>query len=216
MMIVINAGTSYKHGAYLPDKSDATMIAAFDAFCTTAETTTGKKIHRIRTNWAYELTAWGEYCQCHGITHEFTAPYSSAQNRLTECAIRTTIDDVHTLLSNSKLGHSYWAKAGAYSIATHNMIPSHQHPDHIPAESFSGKRQNVAHLRVFGSKCWAKIPAAMGVSKLNPRSTECQLLGYASGSSNYKVQDVKNQCVFISRDVVFEEGKPSHTSTSVG
>ena len=132
MMIVVDAGTSYKYGAYLSDKSDLTTIMAFEAFCVTAETTTGKKVHRIRTEWAYKSSAWGEYCQRLGITHEFTTPYSSAQNSLAERAIRTTIDNVHTLLHDSGLGHSYWAEAAAFSILTRNLIPSRQHPGHIP------------------------------------------------------------------------------------
>ena len=32
MMMIVDAGTSYKSGAYLPDKSDATTIPTFDAF----------------------------------------------------------------------------------------------------------------------------------------------------------------------------------------
>src|ERR1700678_1912905 len=67
----------------------------------------------------------------------------------------------------------------------------------------------------FGAKCWAKIPTAQGESKLNPRSVECRLFGYASGSENYKVQDVASRRVFVSRDVVFEEGQPSRTSAGV-
>ena len=114
------------------------------------------------------MSAWEEYCQQHNITHEFTAPYSSAQNGLAEHAIRTMIDDVRTLLRNSNLSHSYWAEAAAYSIDTHNLIPSRRHPGRIPTESFMGKRQSVAHLRVFGAKCWAKIPTALGGSKLDP------------------------------------------------
>ena len=55
-----------------------------------------------------------------------------------------------------------------------------------------------------------------GGSKLDPRSVECRLLGYASGSGNYKVQDVATHRVFVSRDVVFEEGQPHRTSVSVG
>jgi hypothetical protein len=148
--------------------------------------------------------------------HEFTAPYSSAQNGLAEHVIRTTIDDVHTLLRDSGLGHSYWAEAVAYSINTRNLILSHQHSAHIPTEDFSGKRQNVSYLCVFGSKCWAKIPMAQGGSKLDPRSVECRLLGYTSGSGNYRVQEVGSRRVFVSQDVIFDKGKPSCTSADVG
>ena len=216
MQMIVDAGTSHKYGVYLPDKSDATTIPAFDTFRTKAETTTGRKIRRLRTDRAYESKAWEDYCQQHGITHEFTAPYSSAQNGLAERAIRTTMDDVRTLLNDSNLSHSYWAEAAAYSIDVRNLIPSKRHPGRIPTESFSGERQSVAHLRVFGAKCWAKIPTALGISKLDPRSTECRLLGYASGKGNYKVQDIQSRRVFISRDVVFEEGQPRRTSASVG
>ena len=163
LMVIVDAGTSFKYGAYLPDKSDATILSTFETFRAKAETTTGRKIRRLRTDRAYESLAWGDYCQLHGITHEFTAPYSSAQNGLAERAIRTTIDDVRTLLRDSSLGHSYWAEAAAYSIDTRNLIPSRQHPGRIPTESFTGKRQSVAHLRVFGAKCWAKIPTAHAV-----------------------------------------------------
>ncbi len=70
-------------------------------------------------------------------------------------------------------------------------------------------------------KCWAKIPTVHGVqvtggSKLDPRAVECQLLGYAGGHGNYKVQDVKSLHVFVLCDVVFEEGQPHHTSPNVG
>ena len=79
---MVDAGTSHKSRAYLPDKSDATTIPTFDAFHTRAETTTGKKLCRIWSDHAYDSTAWDEYCKQYGITHEFTAPYSSAQNGL--------------------------------------------------------------------------------------------------------------------------------------
>ena len=32
LMIIVDAGTSYKYGAYLHDKSDATTLAAFEIF----------------------------------------------------------------------------------------------------------------------------------------------------------------------------------------
>ena len=222
LMIIVDAGTSYKHGAYLSDKSDQTTITSFEIFRARAETLTSRKVKKLRTDRAYESSAWRDYCQKQGITHEFTAPYSSAQNGLSERAIRTTMDDVRTLLRDSGLGHSYWAEAAAYSIDTRNLIPSRRHPSAIPLQSFSGERQDVSHLRVFGAKCWAKIPTSQGFqvtggSKLDARSVECRLLGYATGSGNYKVQDVTSRRVLVSRDVVFEEGHPRRTtSASVG
>jgi len=177
-MPIVDGGSSYKFGAYLSDKSDSSTIAAFDNFRVEAESLSGRKIRRLRTDRAYESSAWKEYCRQHGIVHEFTAPYSSAQNGLAERAIRTTMDDVRTLLQDSAFGHSYWAEAASYSVHTRNLIPSRRHPGKIPLESFTGRRQSVSHLRVFGAKCWAKIPTVHGAQvtgglKLDPRAVEC-------------------------------------------
>ena len=122
-MPVVDGGTSFKYGAYLSDKSDSSTIAAFDVFRVEAESLSGRKIHQICTDCAYDTSAWKEYCQRHGIVHELTAPYSSAQNGLAEWAICTTIDDVRTLLRDSSLGHPYWAEAASYSVDTCNLIP---------------------------------------------------------------------------------------------
>jgi len=220
-MPVVDGGSSYKYGAYLSDTSDSSTIAAFDEFHVKAESLSGRKVHRIRTDLAYDTSAWKDYCQHHGIIHKFTAPYSSAQNGLAECTICTTMDDVRTLLQDSGLSHSYWAEAALYSVNTRNLIPLWRHPAKIPFETFTGKQQDVSHLRVFGARCWAKIPTVHGAqvtsgSKLDPRALECRFLGYAGGHGNYKVQDITSNRVFVSRDIVFEEGEPHRTSPSVG
>lgn len=93
-MIIVDAGTSYKYGTYLADKSDTTTLAAFDVFHTQAETDTGRKIKHLQSDGAFDTTAWKDYCQPLGIKQEFSAPYSSSQNGLAERAIRTTIEDV--------------------------------------------------------------------------------------------------------------------------
>ena len=220
-MPIVDGGSSYKFGAYLSDKSDSSTIAAFDNFRVEAESLSGRKVRRLRTDRAYELSAWKEYCHQHGIIHKFTAPYSSAQNGLAERAIHTTMDDVCTLLRDSAFGHSYWAEAASYLVHTHNLIPSWHHPGKIPLELFTGKRQDISHLRVFGARCWAKIPTVHGAqvtsgSKLDPRAVECRFLGYAGSHGNYKVQETASRHVFVSRDIVFDEGDPHRTSPSVG
>jgi len=130
------------------------------------------------------------------------------------------MDDICTLLRDSGLGHSYWAEAASYLIDTCNLIPSCCHPGKIPLESLTGKRQDVSHLHIFSARCWAKIPTigsvqVTGGSKLDPRTVECRFLRYASGGGNYKVQDSAFQHVFVSCDVIFEEGQPHRTLPSV-
>lgn len=84
LMIIVDSGTSYKFGAYLLDKMDATTVATFEAFCTKSKTLTGRKIQRLRNDGTFNTVSWKNYDQTHGITHEFSAPYSSAQNGLSE------------------------------------------------------------------------------------------------------------------------------------
>ena len=83
-MPVVDGGKSYKYGAYLSDKSDSSTIAAFDTFRVEAKSLLNRKVRRIHTDWAYDTSAWRDYCLHHRIIHEFTAPYSSAQNGLAE------------------------------------------------------------------------------------------------------------------------------------
>jgi hypothetical protein len=83
-MIIVDAGTPHKHGAYLADKSDSLTLEAFDIFCSQAETTTGGKIHQLQMDGAFNTNAWKAYCQKKGIVNEFMVPYSSAQNGLAE------------------------------------------------------------------------------------------------------------------------------------
>jgi len=131
------------------------------------------------------------------------------------------MEDVCTLLHDSGLGHSFWAEAAAYSVETRNLITARRHPGKIPLESFSGKRQDVSHLCAFGAKCWAKIPVVnghqvTGGSKLDHHSVECRFLGYATGCGNYKVQDISSLRVFVSHDLIFEEGQSHRTTPTVG
>ena len=63
MMIIVDSGSSYKCGTYTSNKSDATTIAAFNVFWARAETITRRKIWWLRTDRAFDSTAWNEYCQ---------------------------------------------------------------------------------------------------------------------------------------------------------
>ncbi len=102
-----------------------------------------------------------------GVIIEFTAPYSSAANGMAERTLGIVFGTVRILLLEAKMSDGWWAEACDYVIKAGNLLPTSRHPGKVPEEEWSGKRQTVAHLRVWGSTCYMKIPAAKGHSKLS-------------------------------------------------
>ena len=73
-----------------------------------------------------------------------------------------------------------------------------------PFEALHGYKPNVSHLRVFGSKAWARIPLDKRKA-FQAQSSECILLGYADDAKPYKMMEVSTKICFIERSVQFEE-----------
>lgn len=99
---------------------------------------------------------------------EFTAPYSSAANGMAEQTLGIVFGVVHILLLEARMSDGWWAEACNYAIKAGNLLPSLWHPGKVPEEEWTGKRQTVGHLQVWGSPRYTKIPAAKGHSKLAP------------------------------------------------
>ncbi|KAF5391957.1 hypothetical protein D9757_003238 [Collybiopsis confluens] len=218
MMAIVDSGSGTHAAEFLPNKGDTATIAAFDRYRVTAEAESGKRIRTVLTDNAFVSKAWEDYFTSHDIHHVTTTPYSSAQNGLAERAIRQITEDMRANLRDSGLGPSYWAHAADHSTYTRNYIPSRRHPNRIPREILTGKRQDISHLRVFGSRCWCKVPVINGHQvdggdKIDNRGEECIFLGYAPGSGNYICQDKQGR-IIDSRTVTFEEGVPHRTRDS--
>jgi hypothetical protein len=63
----------------------------------------------------------------------------------------------------------------------------------------------VSHLRVFD--CITFIKELGHIGKLNDKSTLGVFISYADGVKAYRILDPMTQCVRITHDVVFEEGR---------
>jgi hypothetical protein len=78
---------------------------------------------------------------------------------------------------------------------------------------YTGKKPNVAHLRVFGSVAYAKLMPAP--PKLESRTVKAVMVGY-NGSAGYHLWDPQAQCFFFACDAVFEEGVGHWSCTPAG
>ncbi|KAJ3493089.1 hypothetical protein NLJ89_g11094 [Agrocybe chaxingu] len=84
------------------------------------------------------------------------------------------------------------------------------HPGKVPAEVWTGKRQDVSHLQPFSCTVYAKIPKEVNPSKISPISIKYLLTGYYN-CNTYKLFDRHTGKVIKSCDVIFEEGTGHRT-----
>lgn len=85
-----------------------------------------------------------------------------------------------------------------------NRIPSIILNWKTPSEMLYLKEPCYDNLKVFGSFCYASNNQPPK-DKFDVRAFKCIFLGYNSGQKAYKVYDIQNHRMFMSRDVVFHK-----------
>ena len=85
-----------------------------------------------------------------------------------------------------------------------NRSPTSSFKGATPYERWHGVKPNVEHLRVFGCKVYAHVPAEKR-KKLDQKAEKGVFVGYLEGSKGYKIYIPETQKFIRSRDVVFRE-----------
>jgi hypothetical protein len=95
---------------------------------------------------------------------------------------------------------------GCFDCMLHqeNRVTSSGIPNNITHEIWYGRKPNIAHLRIFGSKCWYVIPKTQ-TRKLDDRSSEAMMIGYSTPQKGYKLWHAKLKRLVVSRDVTLAE-----------
>ena len=200
----------------------------FKVFHKYAETHTGRKIQIVEYNRAPKLKSlrsdgngeyisneFKKYLEDNGIHNQETAAYSPQQNGVAERMNRTLIDLVRSMLHHKNVGREFWAEALDTAVYVRNRVTSRGLPANTtPHHLWHGNKPDISHIRVFGSKCWYTIPKEK-LKKLDSRSSEAMLLGYAKTKKAYKLWDTSQSKAVLSRDVVFVEILRTDTISNV-
>ncbi|THH17196.1 hypothetical protein EW146_g3579 [Bondarzewia mesenterica] len=167
---------------------------------------TVRPVRRLCTDNGTEFVneAWRKWCRQKGIIHETSTPYSPSQNGMSERGNHTWTEHAHCMMHNGSVPSHLWAEAIATAVYLQNVQPSARHPDKSAWEIIFGHRPHVEHLRAYGSIAYAKIPDECH-TKLDGKTVKCMLVGY-HGRTSYHLYEPNSGRVFVSRDVVFDEG----------
>ena len=98
----------------------------------------------------------------------------------------------------------YWDEAFRAATFLINRTPSKVIEFATPFECLFHTRPEYTSMRVFGCACWPNL-RPYNSRKLQFRSKECVFLGYSNIHKGFKCLDLSSGCVYISRDVVFDE-----------
>jgi Integrase core domain len=186
-MYVVTAddgGSSWHHVALLKSKTADELLRWFTHFHVMAERQTGRKLKAIRTDNGGEFCndKWDEYLKSHGILHEKTTPYTPQQN-LGKRGHRTLANAARAMMFDAKAPLHLWGEAFKTAAYLQNLCPSRRQDGMTPYEIWYGKKPNIAHLRVWGCKAFAKIPEERRM-KLDPKSVQGIMVGYTE-DANY-------------------------------
>lgn len=164
----------------------------------------GHQLKRMRSDNALEFRskAMEDLLLCDGIVHEYSAPYYPEQNGRAERQNRTIIEMLNTLKADAKLPKFLWAELANTAAYIRNFIPLIRLNGKTPFEIWFGRKPNVSHLRVVGSRAFAHAPHRL---KLDNRAEEFVLVGYESKSHSYRLWNPKTNAIKVSPSVKFIE-----------
>ena len=143
------------------------------------------KVKCLRSDNGSEYTseAFKSLLKRHCIRHDTSAPYSPHQNGTAERFWRTLFEMARCLLIQANLSKEFWPYAVQAAAYIRNRCYNNR-IQQTPYFAFSGRKPNVANMRVFGAECYAYKQEK---SKLDSRCTKGIFFGYDKGSPAYLV-----------------------------
>lgn len=100
----------------------------------------------------------------------------------------------------------YWGKAVRHAVYLLNKLPTRSLSLLPPHESWFGRKPSVELVKLFGCTTYMKQPAAH-TTKLDDRSRLVVHFGREPGTKAYRLYDPLSKKIYVSRDVVFNEGE---------
>jgi hypothetical protein len=117
----------------------------------------GHKVQYIRTDNGTEFNGVSKFCRETGAVHKRIAPYAHQQNGKVERLNRTLLERARAMLAGSSLPAEFWGDSLLTSNYVRNLSAV-SNRSRTPYQAFYSKVPDVAHLRVFGCKCFVLIP----------------------------------------------------------
>lgn len=143
----------------LATKSAEETLEAFKILRAKWEKRLGRPILAFRCDGGSEwMGVFAAYLAEHGISLDVTPPYEHWMNGEAERLMRTMQERMLAMMTTAQLSMTYWGEAALTACYLLNVTTLNV--DGVtPFELMHQRRPNLAHLRVWGVRCFAHVPA---------------------------------------------------------
>ncbi|GJW11421.1 retrovirus-related pol polyprotein from transposon TNT 1-94 [Tanacetum coccineum] len=215
-LVIVDDYSRYTWTRFLKDKTEA--FDQFKIFSNKIQNQLGCTIMSMRTDHGKEFdneVQFGEFCNANGITHNFLALCTPQSNGVVDRKNRTLQEMSRTMLKRQSLPQKFWCNAIDTSTYILNRILIRAILGKTPYEILRGRKTTLDYFRVFGSKCFI-LNTKDYLTKFDPKSYECDFLGYSQNSKAYIILNKHTRKIEESLNVTFDETPPpSKTSPLV-
>ncbi|XP_021734165.1 uncharacterized protein LOC110700891 [Chenopodium quinoa] len=205
VMVIVDDFSRYTWVFFLVSKDDT--FDQFVAFVKKEQRRTGHQLVHLRSNHGtdFENSKFDEFCEEHGMDHNFSASKTPQQNGVVERKNRSLEDMERTMLISSGLPRNFWAEAVNTACYILNKVSIRAITNKTPYELMKGRKPNISYFRSFGCRCFVHNNGKRNLGKFDERSDEAVFLGYASNSKAYRVYNKRTMCVDESVHIIFDE-----------
>lgn len=139
-----------------------------------------------------------------GVIHQFSCIARPEQNSVVKRKHQHLLNVARSLLFQSRVSIQFWGECVLTAYFLINQTPSPLLHWSTLYYKLNGRHADYSNIRVFGCLSFTStIPQHR--AKFHPRAMATIFLGYPSGMKGYRLYDIENKKIIISRDVVFHE-----------
>ncbi|WKA13308.1 hypothetical protein VitviT2T_030622 [Vitis vinifera] len=200
--VIVDDFSRYTWVLFLSQKNEA--FYEFSKFCNKVQNEKCFTITCIRSDHRreFENIDFEDYCNEHGINHNFSALRTLQQNRVVERKNRTLQEMARTMLNENNLPKYFWAEAVNTSCYVLNRILLRPILKKTPYELWKNKKPNISYFKVFRCKCFI-LNTKDNLGKFDAKSDVGIFLGYSTSNKAFRVFNKRTMVVEGSIHVIF-------------
>src|SRR4030066_111983 len=213
-LVIVDDFSRWTWVKFLRTKDEACEV--FSNFCKQIQSEKELKILKVRSDHGgeFENEPFENFCEEHGIIHEFSSPRTPQQNGVVERKNRSLQEMARTMIHETKMAAYFWAEAVNTAFYVQNRIYIRPILNKTSYELFKGRKPSISYFHQFGCTCYI-LNNKHYLKKFSAKAQKGIFIGYSERSKAYRVYNSETNMVEESIHVKFDDKEPGREGSEL-